>query len=292
MKQTNLFFIIGLFFATSTVKSQIFSDSISYTKKTRPRFTTLAAGASFLKSRDFATSPLFYRGTGTNLSIGRLALDSNREIALSASFFSGSNHAVVGGSVDPTIVETNTSFQLVYTRLYKINLLSNNKWNTKIGVDFVGDFQTRINESLFNNAIGLESQFNIMPSIKVTYDLSRYVSKDFHFLFINKKLKPIRRELSVKQSIGLINMYVRPDYAYSSLEEIHGEQNMTNFRSSVSSSNSFRWKSDVAYTKYYSNGNGLKLGYSWDVFVLPGKFNEPFESSRHTISLALLFKTR
>ena len=122
-------------------------------RKERPTYGGITFGLNSSKYRDFATSPLFYRGIPTFCALSRHRLDDKRETHVGVSYSSGTfsnnfnNHSATSSV---KILSFN------YSQLYQLNKFSSEKLNVKIGGLFNTTTNLRINGSLQNNAAGIE----------------------------------------------------------------------------------------------------------------------------------------
>jgi len=280
---------IGILCFTATQAQTLF-DSTEYTRKTRPKYIVLGLSLGNVIVRDYATSPIIYRGVNNDINFGILRVDALREIRYSIntatrilnSSYNNTNNSVIGGAI-----------QMEYVSLYRVPQLTTGKWNTKAGGTIVNDLNIRMNPGLQNNALGVENITNLMVAGKTTFDFSRTEEKSFKFLFLKKTFKPIKRELSFSQEVGVLNFNLRPGYSYTYLPEINGTESLFISLSDYQMAmNGWRLRTEMDYTSYYPNGNALQIGYIWNAYSLPGKFDEPFQLAGHCIKVALLFRTR
>jgi len=290
MKKIRLKLLFFLFLSgiTSLVYSQE-NNSISnkeFRKANQSKNIGVSLGMSFSNYRDFATSPLIY--TGVPMYIGASYLQGNefRETMLRLSYSKGKFDATVNN-------ETSQSdayfFDLYFGKLYRIDRISNEKWNFKAGGSFRMSIDFRANPNLGNNTVGMEMLSNLAGSAKITRDLSRTVSKDKKFLWIKYRVEPRKRKLSYLLNIGLLNSTYRNGYAYTGQDQILNQDdpfsNYTwNFFSGLQIS------SELDYTIYLKNKNALQFSYIWNAGKTGGDLDK-FEIAHHTIGVTLLFNT-
>jgi len=288
MIKTLLTFIGILCFVAT--QAQTLYDGKEYTRKTRPKYFVLGLNQGNASERDYATSPIIYKGTNTDSNFGILRVDAKRE----RKFTLSTAMRVLNNTYNNTInSEIGGAIQWNYMSLYRVPLLTTGKWNTKVGGTVVNDLNIRVNAGMQNNALGLENITNLMLAGKTTFDISLNEAKSIHFWFIKKTFKAVKRELSFLQEVGVLNFNLRPGYSYIYLPEINGTQSLffalDEYRMAM---NGWRLRSEVNCTSYYPNGNAFQVGYVWNAYNLPGKFDEPFQLASHCIKLALLFRTR
>ena len=255
-------------------------------RKARPVYINLEAGVSKTTFRDFANSPLFYKGNLASFSLGRTRVDSSRETTLDT-------YVAIGNTTAQSILQSGISnigiYQIAYTRLYKINTPLKN-WNTKIGGSANAFVSVRSNPSLLNNNLGYEAFFNLFGCLKLSRDVSRKSAKTLKIWFFKKDLKPRTKNLGIQINAGLLNSNLRNGYAYISDDAIVNDANLLdgykfNFLSG------YRMQSELYYTWVLSNGNAVKLAYRWNV-LQSGKQDAIYQLAQHTIGLSLNFKTK
>ncbi len=292
--------LIFLFFLLSSFGFSQERDSLTKDKTKLPSnyYTLLSIGLKNPIYRDFATSPLFYKGIGIDLSAARLKRSDKREriidFGLGVSALSPSvpksNYIQSGGSA------LFGDLRLFYQELWKLEALSNSKNNTKVGGSIISTQNIRSNLALENNAMGLENISNLMASAQWTRDISRTKTKQLNLWLFKPTLKPVKRELRFLLNVGVLNFNYRPGYAYSYDSEMNGVN--TNpvkwvFESYKWSLNGWRLKTQLEYIQYLPNGNARSLAYIWEAAHAPGK-HEPFQMASHRIQYTIHFhiKTR
>ncbi|MGF1636009.1 MAG: hypothetical protein ACFCUU_02975 [Cyclobacteriaceae bacterium] len=245
--------------------------------------------------RDFATSPLFYEGPGIHIGLSWLWESARWENALETDFnFSAANAVAPESSYfEFTTTSIFLNNQVYNHYLRKIDQLSSERFDVKLGGAFISNFNARINSELQNAAAGIEVLANLMLAGKIETDVSRTESKTQKIWFIRYTLRPEERRLSFQLNTGLLNMNWRPGYAYLSDSEFNGSETgglgylLAGHRWSM---NGWRFGTRLEYTKYKTNGNGTKLSYLWDVAHVPGR-HEAFQMASHTFKYTLLINT-
>lgn len=266
------------------------NEDRSYSKKElrkeRPTHIGITAGIGFSSFRDFATSPLIYKGFPIYISLSRIKSDQKRgaEIGLSYSFGNYKNNFNNHSATS----RVNT-VSLFYSQLYQLNKFSSEKLNVKIGGLFNTTVNFRNNEVLRNNASGIEIFPTLFGSIKIKKDISRKETKDKKFFFIKYKLKQRTRNLAYRLNIGLINNSYRNGYVYSGQSSVLNEPRIFDGYQFKAFSG-FRMSSSLDYTISLKNKNKIQISYLWDAYKTGGNLDK-FEMAHHTFKLTLLFNT-
>lgn len=259
-------------------------------------YSQLSLGVTSPIYRDFATSPLFYRGVGINLSSAWLKHSEVKEriFKIDLGFITLSALVPESDLINLNGSATLVNLNLTYQRLWKLNSLSNIKNNVKVGGVVITSQNIRLNNSLFNNALGLENISNVMASAQFTRDISRKESKQLNLFFFKPTLKPAKRDFRFQLNVGVLNFNYRPGYAYSYDSEMIGLETspmswaFSNYKWSM---NGWRLNTQIEYIKYLPNGNARSLSYVWDAAHAPGKF-ETFQMASHRIQYTLYFHNK
>lgn len=267
-------------------KSEELPISKKQIRKLRPTYLNIGIGNNSSKFRDFATSPLFYNGSAIQILISRLKKDNLRESELGLTYDFGNYSTTFN---ENTTVSAVKRVELFYSRLYRVNQLSSNRYNTKIGFQVNGTGNLRINEGLLNNAFGLETFANLIGSIKFTKDISRKQPKEKKIGFIKYKLIEKKSDIAFRLNVGLINSSFRNGYIYNGQSGIINKaDNFENYQFKIFSG--FRMGSRLDYTRYLKNKNAIQLSYIWDAYKTGGELDK-FEMAHHTLRFTLLFNT-
>ncbi len=269
------------------------NDSTTLSKKEErkeiPAYIGFTSGLSFSSFRDFATSPLFYTGSPIFISLSRIKADKKREseFGLSYSFgnYSGNYSSYFNNYIVRSQVKTASFY---YSQLYRVNKLSSERFNVKIGGLFNASFNIRFNESLRNNAMGTELFPNLFGSVKITKDVSRRENKDKKFFFLKYRLNQRTRNLAYRLNVGLINSSYRNGYAYFRHTVDYEKEIFYGYQFKVFSG--FRISSSLDYTIFLKNKNAIQLSYLWDAYKTGGNLDK-FEMAHHIFKLTLLFNT-
>lgn len=256
-------------------------------RKQRPQYLQMGLGLNRGSMRDFATSPITYRGTLVNVSFGGMKLDEEREVRFYTRFNTGNYkyNRAEGYDIRTIANQKMTSFN--YTRLYKINRFSDKKWNVKLGgaLDVIADI--RENNSLRNAGYGVEVFNTLFLSGKVTRSFIRKEATTTKIWFIKIKQRPRVILLSYQLNVPVINATIRNGYSYIYDIPPGGLFNFTKgYQFKVFSG--MRFSSELAYTNMMHNGNAWRLSYIWDAFRTTGQYNR-LEIANHIVEFSFLF---
>lgn len=266
-------------------------DKIEF-KPTRYFLSSYGTGNAIY--RDFATSPLFYRGPLMSLQMAwqKHRSQSTREWALQTNFSPAQAQLSDEQTYKTKSTSVFSSSSLVYSYLHQLSKLTKGKFTFAAGGMWFNTFNFRLNQSLGNNAVGMEFFSNIMASGRVTYDASHSKSGRRYFLkYLYFTRQPRNQRLSFQLNAGLLNWNYRPGYAYKELPELDGSK--TNPFALVLSGfdwklNGYRFGSELGFIRFKQNGNAVKWAYCWDILHAPGRF-EAFQMAMHRIQFSLFF---
>lgn len=256
-------------------------------RKSRPTYALVAFGPSSSNFRDFATSPLTYRGSILSTSLARLRADANKESLLGLSYSFGNYSATVEEHSTSSQVKT---LSLYYSRLYAVNKYSNEQWKVKAGALFNATVNTRLNASLQNNAFGIEMFPTLLGSIQVERDLSRTSAKEGKLLFIRYNRQPRKRLLSYRFNLGLLNSHYRNGFVYSGQSSVLNDPKLFDDYS-LKTFSGMRMSSTLCYSVFNSNGNITQFSYNWDAYKTGGDA-DAFEMAHHSLTVSLAFNTK
>ncbi len=291
LKKVSLLILLLL---VSTLAYNQEKDSVDLFKSKPPSnfYSQLSIDFTSPLYRDFATSPLFYRGLGINLNTAWLRRSDKRERIFKIELgFSAliprvpkSNFIQSGG------LAYFGNLTLYYHQLWKIEPLSNEKFNLKVGGALIITQNIRANPALENNAFGLENLSNLMATAQVTMDISRIAPK----VYKRFTLKPVNRELRLLVNVGVLNFNYRPGYAYSYDSEMNGTKTkpvawaFSNYKLTL---NGWRINTELEFIKYLPNGNARGWSYIWEAAHAKGRY-EPFQMASHRIQYTLYFHSK
>lgn len=283
----NRIVIILLLLSPSLGFSQQMKEEISKKelRKNRPSFISVSVGSSSSSFRDFATSPLTYRGRTNYISVSKSKVDLKRETELGLDYSFGNLGTNFNEHNAASSLKT---VALFYSRLYKLNKLSTEKINTKVGGMFHTSANLRINPSLQNNSAGVEIIPTLFASIKVSKDISRTKAFEKKFLFMKFKFPVRKRDIAFRLNLGVLNSSYRNGFVYSGQSGVLNKPKLfDNYYYSVSG---FRMNTVLDYKVYMKNKNAFKLSYMWDAYKTSSKYDS-FEMAQHTIKFTLMFNT-
>lgn len=291
----NLAFLF-LFFSLQTFGQDREISAVNEEKSQINYYTQFTMGLTNPIYRDFATSPLFYSGVGINLNSTWLKRSDERERLFEVGFGISAQSPRVPESkfIQSGGLAGFGQFSFIYQELWKLDVLSNAKNNTKIGGLFITTQNIRANAALQNNAMGLENFTNLMASAQWTRDISRTETKQLNLWIFKPTLKPVKRDLRLLLNVGVLNFNYRPGYAYSYDSEMNGMETnpvswvFSNYKWSI---NGFRLKTQLEYITYLPNGNARSLSYVWEAAHAPGK-HEAFQMASHRIQYTIHFHTK
>lgn len=255
-------------------------------RKQMPSYIEVSLGSSSSNFRDFATSPLFYKGRTNYTSLSRSKINQDRELDFGVAYFFGNCSSTFNDHITSSSLKT---VSLYYSRLYKLEKLSSNEWNTKIGGLLYGTGNFRTNMSLQNNASGLELIPTVLGSVKISKSFKPQASKSKKILFIKYQTKPKTRNLAYRLNIGLVNSSYRNGYVYAGQSDVLNAPKITDDYEFKMFSG-FRMSSALDYTVSLKNKNKVQLSYLWDAYKTGGNL-DPLEMAQHTLKLTLLFNT-
>jgi hypothetical protein len=245
------------------------------------RYLGIAALTDYTVLRDLGVSPLNYDGLllgGT----GALVFEGPR---WDLNFEGGV------GQGDLQRVKVGTYTSSVLTFFYAGHVLrrfwQNEKENLdfKAGLQFGGYSSQRQTPAFLNAGTVWESLNSAFLSGKMTWNIRKQQSAGKLF-FIKKKAGTRHYKLSTQLSLPLLHTAWRPGYAYL--------DDFTDGDTKVYENNEFKtggfrihWRSEFTY--FLLNGNGFRLGYTWDAQKTAGQIN-PLELTHHYLQTAVLIR--
>lgn len=256
------------------------------------KYLLLSLGWANTTYRDFATSPLFYNGAGFSFAYEKQIINQKREINWGFSPLISSTQACIAKSEHLQSIATSAFISIDGHFSYYRNLprISSEKIQFKAGGKLMATQNIRINESLYNSSLGVETLLNGMLAVKADVDMSHKEEKTTQIWFLKIKQKPSRQKLSFQADLGLLNFNHRPSYNYVYFDEIDGSSKNDVFslmKSYEWSLNGYRIGTKIEFSKYASTGNGCKIAYVWDMANAPGK-HQAFQMATHRIQYTLI----
>lgn len=262
------------------------------TKAKRPIYLGFGVGSNFSKFRDYATSPLFYSGTAKVINVFIDRPSDTKDMFIQARYGAGT-YKVHGLEDDDKQSESLRESKLKYasarfTMLWKINPISNDKYNIKVGGTFDAWGDLRVNKNLQNNAAGTEIFTTLSLSAKVTHQIKLTEPKKVWFL----KFKPRYRNTFFQLNIPVMNNTFRNDYIYTSTAGLDGNPKGSIFKGhEFSAFSGARISTVLSYEQAIFNNNILRFTYDWDL-LLSGKKYDQFQMANHLFLVSLILKLK
>lgn len=218
-------------------------------------------GVGTVSFRDYATSPLVYKGLAFSLGMAKVKVDHKKETRFSTNFLFGNPLNQIDKSDSDLPKEKHrssvSSVDLQYSRLYTIHKLSKSKSLFQVGGTIDLKMIVRANPSLGNNGRGLDIFPTLFGSIKMSHEL-------FIPPILKRKSPPRKQAFSIRLDMGLLNTNIRNGYAYTVHAPFYNGVNQLD-------GYAFNWFSGIrmrytsAYTIYSrNNNNGLKFSFTLD----------------------------
>ena len=250
----------------------------------RPTYINISFGGSYIDFRDFATSPIFYKGLTGNFAAYRHVSGTRREST--QGFQIGYGEASIKNSSHSS--NSTVSFlEIIHTELYQLPVSLPELWNLKAGgtVSLTGNI--RNNPDFNNNSFGVEGIGTLFGSLKISRDISRYRHKTWDLKLFEMNFIPRKRTLAWQMDIALVNSTFRNGYAYFQHAAIQNNDKIFDmyefhvFRG-------YRLKSSLEYNIFLNNNNALRFSYIWDAYHT-GKDYEKLEMAKHYLMFSFLY---
>lgn len=255
-------------------------------RKERPKYLQVGLGLNRGSLRDFATSPITYKGILFNYSVGYLKMDTAREVKFTARFNNGVYKYKRTTGIQSDSRASMYVLYLNYHRLYRLNKLSNSNWYMQAGGMFDANLDFRLNDGLMNAGYGYESFNTFFLSGKVTRRWERTETVHKKFLFIKYKLNPRVALFSYQLNLPVMHNSLRNGFAYIGNEGLNTSPVFKEYE--YKPFGGLRFCSELAYTRQMQNGNMWRVSYIWDAYT-SGKGHNRFELSNHIAEFSLLF---
>lgn len=255
-------------------------------RKERPQYLQVGLGLNRGSLRDYATSPITYKGVLFSYSIGYLKMDTAREVKFTARFNNGSYKYERTTGIQSNSRASMYVLYLNYYRLYRLNKLSNSNWYVQAGGMFDANLDFRINDGLMNAGYGYESFNTFFVSGKVTRRWERTETVHKKFLFIKYKLNPRIALFSYQLNLPVMHNSLRNGFAYIGNEGLNTSPVFKEYE--YKPFGGIRFCSELAYTRQMQNGNMWRISYLWDAYTSGRGYNR-FELSNHIAEFSLLF---
>ena len=274
-----------ILFLPGLVNAVAGDSSVTRTPVLNQPFRSLQFGLAQTRSvfRDFATSPLFYRGSPYQFSLAWSKDEGKKDRRLLLKYQSGEFAPENEAIQTPSTVYT---LFLQYSRLWYVGTWK--KYDLRVGglLDLSGNL--RINPSLQNNAGGLELMNTLFASARISRDVSRTREKFNKILWlIPYRRIPRRRTISFQLNAALMNNSFRNGYIYSNQANITDKPNFI-YNYQFNAFSGYRLSSALEYSVFLSNGNAIRYAWLWDAFQSGEVYNR-FEMGHHAFQIAFLF---
>lgn len=290
VKQTKytIYLIVILICSTNAFSQNETSESIEKKQKERrPAYINIASGLNISNFRDFATSPLTYKGKPFYTSLSHIDVDKKRESNFTLSYSTGKYKSNFNNHASESKVNT---ISLNYLELFELKKISSTRFNIKIGGQLNSTFNLRENTDLFNNSKGVDIIMTFFGSAKANIECSRTREKSKKFLFLNYKLNKRTRTLSYTMNFGVVNSSYRNGFAYTSPSApLNDDDFFAGYEFRIFKG--FRLNSALDYIIYLRNKNAIQFSYIWDAYRTSGH-HDNFEMAAHILKFSLLFSLK
>jgi len=285
-KQIAVFMFLSLgILNTSFAESASAEKDSADVKPKRPFYAGFGIGNNISNFRDFATSPLFYSGTAKTISIFVDRPSDKKDMYIQARYSAG-NYKVKGS--DDDILSNVKSASVKYSMLWKINPLSGDKFNFKVGGTFDAWGDLRINKSLQNNAVGAEVFTTLFLSLKASHPIVIAETKKIWFL----KFKPRYRNTFFQLNLPVMNNTFRNGYIYTSTTGLDGDPTPSLFKGyEFHAFSGLRLSTTLMYEQAIFNNNILRFTYDWDMLLTSKKYDQ-FQMANHIFLVSLVLKLK
>jgi hypothetical protein len=269
--------LLAMVLMGSPVNSQTF-DPIPGKSK----YINLNMGLGLNRLRDYATSPLFYEGIALGYSASLASIRTHKEISTGFSFLNG---RLKNDFNDHKAVSSLTSITVHHTRLYQIFRNSPPRWNIKVGGEARILANVRVNQTLMNNALGIEAFPILFGSIRSTWNITRNKT--------NGSREPKQRSLALSINPGLLGYSLRNGYSYLGISSTINDPGIAGILKdySVQPFGVTSVNTSLDYTIWLKNKNGWKFSYAWEAYKTRKDFST-FEMASHSLRVAILFNTK
>lgn len=275
--------VLGLTFVCSGALAQ---DNAIPPRKLRPDYVQVGFGLNKGSIRDFATSPVTYKGLQISYSLARLRMDTVKEVKTTLRFINGTYRFRNTAGTEVKSRATLYALYANYYRMYRLNGLSNSKWNFKLGGMADVNMDVRTNNDLMNAGVGYEVFNTFFLSGKVTHQYRQAEETKKKFLFIRYKARPHVSLWSYQINLPVMNNSIRNGFAYIGNESLDTFPLFKDYK--VRAFSGTRFCSELAYTRQMQNGNLWRVSYLWDAYAAGKSFNR-FEMANHIVEFSLLF---
>lgn len=285
-KQLVLSVFLGLgIWSTSFAASMSSKEDSAGAKIKRPLYAGLGIGNNISSFRDFATSPLFYSGTAKTVAVFVDRPSDKKDMYIQARYSAGT-YSVKG--YDKLIFSQLKAASVQYAMLWKINPISSDKFNFKVGGMFDAWGDIRINKSLQNNAGGSEIFTTLFLSLKASHPVVITETKKIWFL----KFRPRYRNTMFQVNLPVMNNTFRNGYIYTSTGGLDGNPTPNLFKNyEFQAFSGTRLSTRLMYEQAIFNNNILRFTYDWDMLLSAKKYDQ-FQMGNHLFLISLVLKLK
>lgn len=250
-------------------------------------------GFGWYSFRDFGTSPLFYSGSGVQLSMG----DRWEKPRGHVWFNTAAQAALMSANVPlSTYLQASgrslfLDFRLDGGYLHRFEMPLDERWEVKAGGGVVADLLLRQNNALGNAQVGTDIVSNVLLSGELSRDLSRQQQDTLDLKLIRLRRKPTTQRIDFRLDVGVLNFNYRPGYAYVHDSELTGEPGLAwvlaDHRWKM---NGWRLGTALGFMRRHGNGNATRLEYRWEAVHAPGRYRA-LQFASHTLRFVFMFNT-
>lgn len=283
---------IGLL-SSAKAESSSGADSDSGKVKTkRPLYAGFGIGNNLSNFRDYATSPLTYSSTAKTIAVFVDRPSDKKDMYIQARYSAGSYKVKslhYDGQKRADLNFANVkSASLRYTMLWKINPISSEKYNIKIGGTFDAWGDLRSNAAFENNGFGSEIFATLFLSAKVSHQINITETKKIWFL----KFNPRYRKTFFQLNIPVMNNTFRNGYIYTTTSGLDGSTKASPFKYyEFKAFSGFRLSTTLSYEQAIFNNNILRFTYDWDMLLSSKKYDQ-FQMANHIFLVSLVLKLK
>ncbi len=281
-----MFLCLGTLNTTFAESNSAETDSAD-AKPKRPIWVGISLGNNISSFRDFATSPLFYKGTAKTIGVFVDRPSDKKDMYIQARYSAGT-YKQKDSDYDVPPFSKLKSASVTYTMLWKVNPISSDKLNIKIGGTFDAWGDLRINKSLQNNQLGTEIFATFFLSAKASHLINITETKKIWFL----KFKPRYRNTFFQLNLPVMNNTFRNGYIYTSTAGLDGNQNGGFFKGhEFRAFSGLRLSTRLMYEQAIFNYNLLRFTYDWDMLLTSKKYDQ-FQMANHLFLVSLVLKLK
>lgn len=251
---------------------------------------SIEAGSALLRDRNL--SPLFY--SGPYIHIGQELLWANTQ--WQHRFGIGIGFAQLSAQLAQADFMQQVTGTMLFRpsfyseHLYQVPAFKRTDYHLYVGGVVKGNFDVRINSSLFNNAFSSNGFLNLALGARLQKEISRTSDRVKQKKSGITKVKYARfRSLSVQTDIGLINLNYLPGYTniYRGAIDSKAEGGPGLFSQYETHLNGWRLDAKLEYQVLKTNGNGYKIGFVSHNMSAKGAY-KPVDIATTTLQFTLI----